>query len=189
MGMGEPLHNYDGVMAAIRLLVDPDGFAISRRRITVSTSGLVTAIERLAREPILPNLAISLHATTDEMRSRLMPVNRKWNIARVLEAGRRFAAASGQRVTLEYVLLDGINDADEDVERLASLVRRLPAKVNLIPFNPVPDRLPYRSPGRKRIVAFRDRLLDRGAATSIRWSRGADVRAACGQLAVLDESA
>jgi 23S rRNA (adenine2503-C2)-methyltransferase len=189
MGMGEPLHNYDGVVAAFRLLVDPAGFALARRRITISTSGLAPAIERLSGEPLRPRLAVSLNATTDEIRSRIMPVNRKYPIARLLEACRRFARSTGERFTFEYVLLAGVNDTDADVVRLSKLLRANPAKVNLIPFNAVPGWLPYRSPDRARIVAIRDRLLALGLPASIRWSRGATARAACGQLALLPELA
>ena len=188
MGMGEPLHNYDGVVAALRLLTDPDGFALSRKRITVSTSGLAPAIERLAEEPVRPRLAVSLNATTDAVRDRIMPVNRKYPIARLLEACRRFAAKTGERFTFEYVLLAGVNDTDADVVRLGSLLKRHPAKLNLIPFNPVPGWLPYTSPPRERIVAIRDRLLRAGLPVSIRWSRGLEARAACGQLALLPDT-
>jgi 23S rRNA (adenine2503-C2)-methyltransferase len=187
MGMGEPLHNYDNVIAAFRLLTDSEGFGLSRRRITVSTAGLVPGIERLAREPAPPRLAVSLSATTDELRDRLMPINRKYPLARLLAACREFAVRSKERFTFEYVLLEGVNDSDADVDRLARLVLRNPAKVNLIPFNPVPGHLPYRSPSRRRVVAIRDRLLARHVPVSIRWSKGAEARAACGQLA-LDES-
>jgi 23S rRNA (adenine2503-C2)-methyltransferase len=183
MGMGEPLHNYDRVMAAIRLLVDPHGGALSWRRITVSTSGLVPGIERLAREPVRPRLAVSLNATTDDLRSRLMPVNRRYGIEQLLEACTRFTRETGERFTFEYVLLAGVNDGDEDVERLARLVRRAPAKLNLIPFNPVTDRLPYRAPSRERVLEVRDRLLARRVPVSVRWSRGVEAGAACGQLA------
>jgi 23S rRNA (adenine2503-C2)-methyltransferase len=186
MGMGEPLHNYDGTIAAVRLLVDPQGFGISRRRITVSTSGLVPAIERLATEPVRPRLAVSLNATTDETRDRLMPVNRKHDIAALMEVCVAYRRTTGERVTFEYVLLDGVNDSDRDADRLAGLVRRAAAKLNLIPFNPVPGRLAYGAPRRERVLAIRDRLLARGVPVSIRWSRGADARAACGQLAIDD---
>jgi len=189
MGMGEPLHNYDGVLDAVRLLADPAGFALAKRRITVSTSGLAPAIERLAAEPVRPRLAVSLNATTDTVRDRLMPVNKRYPIARLLAACARFAAESGERFTFEYVLLAGVNDTDADVARLAKLLRAHPAKLNLIPFNAVPGWLPYRSPERARIVAIRDRLLASGLPVSIRWSRGAEARAACGQLAVLPETA
>ncbi|HVQ34541.1 MAG TPA: 23S rRNA (adenine(2503)-C(2))-methyltransferase RlmN [Candidatus Bathyarchaeia archaeon] len=188
MGMGEPLHNYDNVLAAFRLLTDPDGFALSRRRVTISTSGLAPAIERLAEEPARPRLAVSLNATTDAVRDRIMPVNRKYPIARLIEACRRFARATGERFTFEYVLLAGVNDTDADVTRLRSLLRSTPAKLNLIPFNPVPGWLPYTSPPRERIVAIRDRLLGWDLPVSIRWSRGVEARAACGQLALLPDT-
>jgi 23S rRNA (adenine2503-C2)-methyltransferase len=188
MGMGEPLHNYDGVLAAIRILADPAGFGLSWRRITVSTSGLAPQIERLAGEPVRPRLAVSLNATDDETRDRLMPVNRRYPLRRLEEACRLFHRKTGDRFTFEYVLLEGVNDSAADVRRLAALLRRNPAaKLNLIPFNPVAGWLPYRPPGRDRIVAFRDRLLSQGSPVSIRWSRGAEARAACGQLALLPD--
>ncbi len=185
MGMGEPLHNYDAVMAAVRILTDPAGFALSRRRITVSTAGLAPAIERLAREAVRPRLAVSLNATTDVVRDRLMPVNRRYPMARLLQALRRFAADSQERFTFEYVLLHQVNDTDGDVQRLGRIVRGLPAKLNLIPFNPVPGWLPYLPPPRKRVIEIRDRLLAEQVAVSVRFSHGAEARAACGQLAVL----
>ena len=189
MGMGEPLHNYDGLIAALRLLVDPAGFALSKRRITISTSGLAPAIERLALEPVRPRLAVSLTATTDALRDQLMPVNRKYPIARLLTACRRFARATGEKFTFEYVLLAGVNDTDADVLRLAKLLRANPAKLNLIPFNEVPGWLPYHAPSRERVLAIRDQLLALGLPVSIRYSRGAEARAACGQLAVLSSDA
>jgi 23S rRNA (adenine2503-C2)-methyltransferase len=187
MGMGEPLHNYDEVLAAFRLLIDPAGFALGKKRVTISTSGLAPAIERLSGEPDRPRLAVSLNASTDATRDRLMPINRKYPMARLLEACRRFARATGERFTFEYVLLSGVNDTDADVVRLAKLLRANPAKLNLIPFNEVPGWLDYRAPDRTRIVAIRDRLLAQGLPVSIRWSRGAEARAACGQLAVLPD--
>jgi 23S rRNA (adenine2503-C2)-methyltransferase len=189
MGMGEPLHNYDGVLAAFRLLTDAEGFAISKRRITLSTSGLAPEIERLAAEPVRPRLAVSLNATTDDLRDRLMPVNRKYPIERLLAACQRFARVTGEKFTFEYVLLAGVNDTNADVSRLAKLLRSHPAKLNLIPFNPVPGWLAYDAPERSRIVEIRDRLLALGLPVSIRWSRGTDARAACGQLAVLSDGA
>jgi 23S rRNA (adenine2503-C2)-methyltransferase len=185
MGMGEPLHNYAGVLAAFRVLCDPEGFGLSRRRVTISTAGLVPGIERLAREPRRPRLAVSLNATTDAVRDRIMPVNRKYPLGRLLEACRTFARAAGDRFTFEYVLLEGINDGLDDAERLAALTRGLPVKVNLIPFNAVEGWLEFRPPADGRIHALRDRLLELGVPTSIRWSRGAEARAACGQLALL----
>jgi len=187
MGMGEPLHNYDGVMAAVRLLTDPEGFGLSRQRLTLSTSGLVPAMERLAAEPVRPRLAVSLNATTDEVRDRLMPINRKHDLASLVRACAEYGRLTGERVTLEYVLLDGVNDTEADAVRLARLVRRASAKLNLIPFNPVPDRLAYRAPRRDRVISLRDHLLAMGTPVSIRWSRGADARAACGQLALENE--
>ncbi len=185
MGMGEPLHNYDGVMGACRILHDEQGFGMSRHRITVSTSGMVPAIEKLAREPVLPRLAISLNATTDEVRGRIMPINRKYPIAKLLDACRAFVRETGERFTFEYVLLEGINAGDEDIRRLAGIAGSTRSKINLIPFNPVPGWLDYQPPTRERVLAIRDRLLDLGQRVSIRWSRGADARAACGQLALL----
>ncbi len=186
MGMGEPLHNYDAVMDAFRLLSDEQGFGLSRRRVTVSTVGLVPAIERLATEAVRPRLAVSLNATTDALRDRLMPVNRRYPIARLRDALERFARRTGDAFTLEYVLLAGVNDGEEDVARLGRLAGGLGAKINLIPFNEVPGRLPYRAPSRERVLAVRDALLAGGRRVSIRWSRGADARAACGQLALLE---
>ncbi len=187
MGMGEPLHNYDGTLGAVRLLCDPEGFGLSRRRVTVSTAGLAPAIERLADETLRPRLAVSLNATTDEVRSRLMPITRKYPIERLLTACERFAERTGEPFTLEYVLLAGVNDLDEDIGRLSRIARRVRAKVNLIPFNPVPGWLEYSPPSKERIGLFRDRLLDAGTRVSIRWSRGAEARAACGQLALLPD--
>ena len=189
MGMGEPLHNYEGLRAALALLTDPEGFAVPARRITVSTSGLVPGIERLAAEPVRPRLAVSLNATTDAVRDEIMPVNRKYPIARLLAACRAFARVSESRVTLEYVLLAGVNDAPEDATRLARLARGVPARVNLIPFNEVAGWLPYRRPARAAVLAFRDRVVAAGALATVRFSRGLEARAACGQLAVLADRA
>jgi 23S rRNA (adenine2503-C2)-methyltransferase len=185
MGMGEPLHNYPAVLSAVRLLTDPDGFGISRRRITISTAGMAPAIERLAREPVRPRLAVSLNATTDELRDRLMPINRRYPLARLLDACRKFARAAGEPFTLEYVLLHRVNDGNDDIDRLIRIVRPLRAKLNLIPFNPVPQHLPYIAPPRDRVLEIRDRLLERKVAVGVRWSRGLEARAACGQLALI----
>ncbi len=187
MGMGEPLHNYDAVLAAVRLLTDPDGFGLSRQRITVSTSGLVPGIERLSREKLRPHLAVSLNATTDTVRDRIMPINRAVPLAKLLRACRDYAKATGEGFTFEYVLLSGVNDTDDDARRLERLARGLPVKINLIPFNPVPGWLSYTAPPRGRVVEIRDRLLADGVQVSIRWSRGAEARAACGQLALLPD--
>jgi 23S rRNA (adenine2503-C2)-methyltransferase len=182
MGMGEPLHNFDGVAEAIRVLTDPEGTGLPPRRITVSTVGLPPQIERLAREPRPPRLAISLNATTDEVRGRLMPPARRYPLARLLEAARRYAGDGRDRITFEYVLLAGVNDTNDDARRLVRLLHGLRAKVNLIAFNPAPD-LPFHRPTGKRIRAFRDLLVQRGRPASVRRSRGCDVGAACGQLA------
>jgi 23S rRNA (adenine2503-C2)-methyltransferase len=185
MGMGEPLHNYDAVMSAVRTLTDPAGFGLSRRRITVSTAGLAPAIERLAAEPLRPRLAVSLNATTDEVRDRIMPINRKYPLGTLLEACRRFRERTGDSLSFEYVLLDGVNDADQDVERLLRILRQHPAKLNLIPFNPVPGALPFRPTPEHRVTEILKRMIAAGARASVRWSQGMEARAACGQLAVL----
>src|SRR6185503_11787298 len=142
MGMGEPLHNYDETMKALRMLHDEHGLAVSPRRVTLSTVGIVPALQRLAHEPLMPNLAVSLHATTDEQRSELVPPNRKYPLADILEACRRFPLKKRSRITFEYVLLAGVNDSPEDARRLARLLSGIKAKVNLIPLNPAPG-IPY----------------------------------------------
>jgi len=182
MGMGEPLANLGALTKAIRILTDPRlGFGYSARRITVSTVGLVAGIEKLGREALGVNLAISLHATTDDVRSRLMPVNRSWNLEALMAAVRRYPLAPRQRVFFEYVLLDRLNDSPEDASRLARLLRGIPAKVNLIPFNDWPDS-GFRRPPLSRILAFQSSLLTAGVTTTVRWSKGEDIGAACGQL-------
>jgi 23S rRNA (adenine2503-C2)-methyltransferase len=181
MGMGEPLANYAATVASLRTLTDARGLGFSPRRITVSTVGLVPALERLGREALRVNLAISLHATTDEVRGRLMPINRGFPIAALIAACRRFPLAMRQRITFEYVLLDGINEAPEDARRLAALLRGLRAKVNLIPFNDWPGS-GYRRPPLARILAFQAILLEHGVTATVRWSKGEDIGAACGQL-------
>ena len=182
MGMGEPLANYAATVKALRILVAPLGFGFSPRRITVSTVGLVRGLERLARENLRVNLAISLHAATDEVRSRLMPVNRGWGLDDLLAACRRFPLPVRQRMTFEYTLLDKVNDSPEDAQRLVRRIRGLRAKVNLIPFNEWPGAA-FRRPATERILAFQRTLLDAGLVATIRWSKGEDVGAACGQLA------
>ena len=183
MGMGEPLHNYDATMAAVRILADNHGFAVHPRRITVSTVGIVPAIERLAAEDVMPRLAVSLHAPTDEQRAALVPVNRKYPIADIIEACRRFPPARRGRITFEYVLLAGVNDSQDDARRLAALVQDLHVKVNLIPLNPAAG-IPFERPSDERIDAFGRTLSERGVTVMVRKSRGRDIRAACGQLAV-----
>ena len=182
MGMGEPLHNYANLMKALELLQSEDGLNLSHRRITVSTSGLVPNIARFGDETQV-KLAVSLNATTDEQRAKLMPVDRKWNIASLLDAIRRFPSKQGRRVTFEYVLLRGVNDTDEDAARLAALLRGMPVKVNLIPYNENPG-LGFGDPGAERLAAFRRVLADRDIPAMVRKNRGRDISAACGQLAV-----
>jgi 23S rRNA (adenine2503-C2)-methyltransferase len=186
MGMGEPLHNYANVMAAFSILTDQRGRDFSRRRITVSTAGLVPGIEKLAAEAKQPNLAVSLNASNDEVRDEIMPINRKWKIARLLEAVGRVAASPGygtrRKVTFEYVLLADVNDSDADARRLVTLLMPLPCKVNLIPWNPHPGAS-YRRPSDARVQAFHRLLMERGIPVYVRRSRGDDIDAACGQLA------
>ena len=183
MGMGEPLHNYDNTMKALRMLHEESGLAVSPRRVTLSTVGIVPGLERLAHEPLMPNLAISLHATTDEQRSALVPPNRKYPLTEILEACRRFPLKRRSRITFEYVLLDGVNDSLEDARRLAKLLSGIKAKVNLIPLNPAPG-IPYERPSDARVDRFAQELADRYLTVSVRKSRGQDIRAACGQLIV-----
>jgi 23S rRNA (adenine2503-C2)-methyltransferase len=182
MGMGEPLANYAAVVQALRVFTDQKlGLGYSPRRITVSTVGLVSGIEKLAREGLRVNLAISLHAASDDVRERLMPVNRSWNIAALMAALKKYPLAPRQRVFFEYVLLEGVNDADDEARRLAKLLRGIPAKVNLIPFNDWPGAK-FRRPPLPRILAFQSILLESGVTTTVRWSKGEDIGAACGQL-------
>jgi 23S rRNA (adenine2503-C2)-methyltransferase len=182
MGMGEPLHNYASVMRSLELLLHEEGANFSHRHITVSTSGLVPNIVRFGAETQV-KLAISLNATTDEQRAKLMPVDKKWNIAALLDAVRKFPSKQGRRVTFEYVLLRGVNDSDDDAARLAALLRGLPVKVNLIPYNENPG-LGFGDPGQERLQAFRGVLTARGVTSMVRKNRGRDIAAACGQLAV-----
>ncbi len=185
MGMGEPLHNFEQVTRALTLLEHPWGAAFSPRRITVSTVGLVPGIEALGKISPAPNLAISLNATTDEVRDRLMPVNRRWPIAQLLEAARKFPLAHNRRVTFEYVLLAGVNDLPADAARLPRLLRGIPCKVNLIPWNPFAGPT-FERPTGERIRAFQAALRDTDLPVYIRTPRGDDIDAACGQLAARD---
>ena len=185
MGMGEPLHNYENVIRAIRLMSDPAGMAISPRRITLSTAGVVPKLEKLAEEAVLPNLAIALNATTDAVRDLLMPINRKWNIGALLEACRRFPLDRRRRITFEYVLIAGVNDTPEDARRLVKLLRGFRQKVNLIPLNADPW-VPLRAPDEKCVLEFQRVLVESGVSAFIRRPRGGDVSAACGMLAGRD---
>jgi 23S rRNA (adenine2503-C2)-methyltransferase len=183
MGMGEPLHNYDETMKALRILADEYGLAVPPRRITLSTVGLLPALERLAREPIMPNLAISLHAPSDSLRGELVPLNRKYGIAEIIEACRRFPLKRRARITFEYVMLAGVNDSPEDARRLAKLMAGLKSKVNLIPLNAAAG-IPFERPRDEVVDRFAAILAERGITVSVRKSRGRDIRAACGQLIV-----
>ena len=189
MGMGEALHNYDHAVAAVRLIVDPDGIGISRRRVTLSTAGMAPGIRRLAAEPIRPKLAVSLNATTDEVRDSLVPINRKWPIAALLDACRAYPRLSNaERITFEYVMLKGVNDSDADARRLVRLIAGIPAKINLIPFNPWPGA-PYQRSDPDRIAAFAAIVNRAGYASPVRTPRGEDIMAACGQLKSASERA
>ncbi len=188
MGMGEPLYNFDNVRDAMKIAMDPEGISLSRRRITLSTSGVVPEIARTATE-IGCMLAVSFHATTNDVRDGLVPINRKWPIADLLEALRAYPKASNsERITFEYVMLKGVNDSDEDARRLVQLIKGIPAKINLIPFNEWPGA-PYERSDWTRIEAFADIIYKAGYASPIRTPRGEDIMAACGQLKSATERA
>ena len=181
MGMGEPLYNFDNVRDAMKIAMDPEGISLSRRRITLSTSGVVPEIAKTAEE-IGCLLAVSFHATTDEVRDRLVPINKKWNIKALLEALRAYPKLSNsERITFEYVMLKDVNDSDADAKRLIKLIQGIPAKINLIPFNEWPGA-PYQRSDWKRIKAFADIIYKAGYASPVRTPRGEDIMAACGQL-------
>lgn len=181
MGMGEPLYNFDNVRDAMKIVMDDEGIGLGRRRITLSTSGVVPEIARTATE-IGCLLAVSFHATTDEVRDKLVPINKKWNIETLLEALRAYPGLSNsERITFEYVMLDHVNDSKEDALRLVELLKGIPAKVNLIPFNEWPGA-PYKRSSGNRIHAFADIIHNAGYASPIRTPRGEDIMAACGQL-------
>jgi len=197
MGMGEPMLNYDALIKACSLLSDAEGPNLAQRRIVISTSGLVPKIERFTKEGHKFRLAISLNATTDEVRNQIMPINRKYPIAPLLQAAREYTRQSKQRVTFEYILLDGINDSLADADRLKTLTRNIPCKINLIPYNPIakphPDGrsqsaagletlLAYRRPSFERIEAFLACMREGPNTVTLRWSKGDDIDAACGQL-------
>ncbi len=182
MGMGEPLQNYAATLTALRILLDDNAYGLSRRRVTVSTSGIVPMIDRL-REDCPVALAVSLHAPNDPLRDRLVPLNRKYPLAELMAACRRYLErAPRDFITFEYVMLDGVNDSDAHAHELLALVREVPCKFNLIPFNPFPDAGLRRSPA-ERIRRFGQILIDAGIVTTVRRTRGDDIDAACGQLA------
>jgi len=181
MGMGEPLANFDEVLQALRVIASDKGLGFATRRVTVSTSGLVPEIEKLGRSGVKVNLAVSLNATTDEVRDRIMPVNRRYPIKELLAACRRYPLDPRRRITIEYVMLRGVNDTVEDARRLAKLLRGIKCKVNLIPFNPFPGSL-FDRPDDASVLDFQKILLDQYYITPVRESRGRDISAACGQL-------
>jgi 23S rRNA (adenine2503-C2)-methyltransferase len=185
MGQGEPLLNYEPVMAALRIMLDPNGMGLGARHITLSTSGIVPGIERLGREKARPKLAISLNASTDEERDAIMPINRRYPLKTLLEACREYPLGPREYLTFEYVLLGGFNDSTEDARRVARLLSGMRAKVNLIPWNP--GELPYRPPAAESIEEFRQALFAKGVPAFVRYSRGQDVNAACGQLALSEK--
>jgi len=188
MGMGEPLYNFENVRDAMKIAMDPEGLTLSRRRITLSTSGVVPEIARTASE-IGCMLAISFHATTDEVRDRLVPINKRWPLVDLLAALRDYPKVSNsERITFEYVMLDGVNDSDEDAHRLIKLIEGIPAKINLIPFNEWPGA-PYKRSSNNRIRKFADIIYKAGYASPIRTPRGEDIMAACGQIKSATERA
>jgi len=184
MGQGEPLLNFEPVMAAVRIMLDPEGLGISPKHVTLSTSGIVPGIERLAQERVRPKLAISLNASNDEQRDALMPINKKYPLNVLLEACKNYPLRPWEHLTFEYVMLGDVNDSAEDARRVVRLLAPLKSvKVNLIPWNP--GELPYQEPSAERIEEFRRILNDKGIPAFVRYSRGRDVMAACGQLALL----
>jgi 23S rRNA (adenine2503-C2)-methyltransferase len=185
MGMGEPLQNFEAVVAAIQRIADPDLGGLGWRQVTVSTVGIVPGIDRLAAEDLNVHLAVSLHAPDDETRSRLVPMNRRYTVKDVMDAARRFGAITRRVPTIEYCMLAGVNDSDEQAELLAELMRGFKAHVNLIPYNPIGSGISgmvYERPTRERTTAFIHILRERGVVAHFREPRGQDVDAACGQL-------
>jgi len=187
MGQGEPLLNYDAVMAALRILLDQKGVAIAPRHASLSTSGIIPGIERLAHEKVRPNLAISLNASSNEQRDQIMPINRKYPLEKLLDVCRKYPLKPREWLLFEYVLLGGFNDSPDDARRVVKLLANLRAKVNLIPWNP--GDLPLKRPEPERVAEFQRVLMDKGVPCFIRDSRGQDVMAACGQLALAESAA
>lgn len=181
MGMGEPLDNFEEVLQSVRLANNPLGFNIGMRNITISTSGLVDKIDQLAEENLQLTLSISLHAPMDYLRNQIMPINERWPLSELIAAARRYVAATGRRITFEYVLLSGVNDQVVHAEQLADLLQGLLCNVNLIPYNPVPG-LPWSAPGERTVKGFLDVLTNRGIKATVRRELGPEIEAACGQL-------
>ncbi len=186
MGQGEPLLNYEAVIAALRILLDPNGMAVSAKHTTLSTSGIIPGIEKLGLEKVRPKLAISLNASSNEQRDKIMPINQKYPIEKLIEACERYPLRPWEHLTFEYVLLGGFNDSPQDARRVARLLANLRAKVNLIPWNP--GELPFEKPGPSRVEEFRRILAEKDVRAFVRYSRGQDVMAACGQLALLESA-
>lgn len=185
MGQGEPLLNFENVIGALRIMLDPEALGLSPKHVTLSTSGIIPGIERLGQEAVRPKLAISLNASNDEQRDKLMPINRKYPLEKLLAACRAYPLRNWEHLTFEYVMLGGVNDTEDDARRIARrLAPLIRAKVNLIPWNP--GELPFNEASEASIEAFRRVLTDRGIPTFVRYSRGRDVMAACGQLALKD---
>ena len=182
MGMGEPLHNYENLTRAVRILNDELGLHFSQRKLTVSTSGLVPAIEKFGRSKAKANLAVSLNATTDEVREAIIPINRKWPLESLLRTLREYPLGKGKRITIEYVMLRDVNDTAADLKRLPKLLHEIPSKINLIPYNQNAG-LNFRAPLRDNVDYWQKTLLDKGLNATVRWSKGEDIDAACGQLA------
>jgi len=181
MGQGEPFLNYDNFMKAVRLLADPEGIGIPASRMTVSTAGIVPRIYDFGKEEIRPKLAISLNASNDEARLKLMPITKKWDLEKLMTAAREFPLRNRERLTFEYVLLDNVNDAEQNAREVAELLRGLRAKVNLIALNPGPE-IPFSVPQETRVLAFQRTLIAAGIPAYIRRPRGREIYAACGQL-------
>jgi 23S rRNA (adenine2503-C2)-methyltransferase len=183
MGMGEPLHNYDATMKALRMLNEKAGLDMHPKRVTLSTVGIVPMMDKLASEPLMPNLAVSLHAATEEQRAAIVPPSKKYTMRDVIDACKRFPLAKRRRIMFEYVMLAGVNDSTEDARRLVKVLSGVKAKVNLLPLNAAAG-IPYDRPSDERVNTFAKILADRGLMVSVRKSRGRDIRAACGQLIV-----
>jgi 23S rRNA (adenine2503-C2)-methyltransferase len=188
MGMGEPLQNYDNTMKALRLLNDKEGLDMHPKRVTLSTVGLVPAMDRLAQEELMPNLAVSLHAASEETRRAIVPTTRKYSLNDIIDACKRFPLSKRRRIMFEYVMLAGVNDSDEDARKLVKVLSGVKAKVNLLPLNAAAG-IPFERPSDERVNAFAKILADRGLMVSVRKSRGRDIRAACGQLIVEGQGA
>ena len=188
MGMGEPLQNYDSTMRALRMLNEKEGFDMHPKRVTLSTVGLVPMMDKLAQEELMPNLAVSLHAATEETRRAIVPPTKKYSLQDIIDACKRFPLSKRRRIMFEYVMLKDVNDSDEDARKLVKVLSGVKAKVNLLPLNAAPG-IPFERPSDERVNAFAKILADRGLMVSVRKSRGRDIRAACGQLIVEGQSA